>query len=335
LNGLKFVTCPQCGLEHARLTCPTCSPSAALRARPAVTVRGEVVCKHIFATSGVILAACVEQGELRFVYHEAGAYHREDGSVVFRGELDPRIRFRILEASTLVARGGEVAVLRPGDPIERLSVDSDGTGPAFDTNGRHHYWTTAGRLLRDAPLGTEPIGDVLADQTRIWVGPAFGLGFYRASNLSVAFTFDAERRGVNDRLRLPPLRGQLIDASCVFDETRAWLLLALHSDGKTRHLCLTCSRTGTLEAVAEAEAGDGSWLGTLRGKCATQGVLLAATDSGITRIELENGALHPTREFPDAEPFVDASCHLLVGKDGLYVVGGREITALKMKGARP
>ena len=57
-------------------------------------------------------------------------------------------------------------------------------------------------------------------------------------------------------------------------------------------------------------------------------MLLAATDAGIARIEVGNGALQQTREFPDTEPFVDAASQLLVGKDGVYVVGRSEITAL-------
>ena len=133
-----------------------------------------------------------------------------------------------------------------------------------------------------------------------------------------------------DSLRLPPLPGQLVDAACALDERRAWLLVALHHGGRTIHLCVTYSRTGTLEATAEATAGDGSWLGTLRGKCATQGMLLAPTDAGIVRIEVRDGALQKTREFPDTEQFVDEASQLLVGKDGLYVVGRTGITALKM-----
>jgi len=129
---------------------------------------------------------------------------------------------------------------------------------------------------------------------------------------------------------LPPLRGQLVDATCALDERRAWLLLALHHGGRTSPLCLTYSRAGTLEATAEATAGDGSWLGTLHGKCATQGMLLAATDAGMVRSEVRDGALHKTREFLDTEPFVDAARQLLIGKDGVYVVGRNEISALNI-----
>jgi hypothetical protein len=335
LDRLQFAACPRCAAEHARAACPFCAPGAAAQSRSVLSVRGNVVCTRVFETRGVVVHACVEGGVLRFLYQEASCYRREDGSVIFRGELDPSLRFAILGPSTLVGRGGELAVLSPGRQPERLSVDSDGTGPAFACNGRHRYWTAAGRLLRDAPprLGGAPIdgiGDVLSGQTRIWVGPSFGLGLYRASNLSVAFVFDSERRGINDTLRLPPLPGQLVDAACALDDRRAWLLLARHHGGRTSHLCLTYSRAGALEATAEATAGDGSWLGTIRGKCATQGMLLAATDAGIVRVEARDGALQMTREFPDTEPFVDAASQLFAGKDGVYVVGASEITALKM-----
>jgi hypothetical protein len=72
------------------------------------------------------------------------------------------------------------------------------------------------------------------------------------------------------------------------------------------------------------------WLGALRGKVAAQGMLLAATDAGVTRIEVERGALRKTRDFPDTEPFVDSGQQLLAGRDGLYLASRREIAALTM-----
>ncbi len=135
---------------------------------------------------------------------------------------------------------------------------------------------------------------------------------------------------MNDTLSLPPLRGQLVDASCALDEGRAWLLLALHAGGRTTHLCLAYARGGALEGTAEARAGDGSWLGTLRGKCAAHGVLLAPTDAGIARLGVEGGRLRLTREYPDTEPFVDAGSWLLAGKDGLLVVGKQEAAVLRL-----
>ena len=342
LETLRFATCPRCGAEHARPACPVCDPAAAA-ARPLITVRGEVVCTTVFETRGTIVCASIEAGDLRFVHHEADAYRREDGGIVVRGPLDPGLRFAVRGRETLVGRSGDLAVVSPDGAAVRVAVDSAGAGPVFASNGRHRYWTAQGRLHRDAPsdapsdapwLGrgaAETIGDVLADRTRFWVGPAFGLGLYQAGNLTIAFVFDAERRGINDTLRVPPLRGRIVDAACVLDETRAWLFLALHERGSIVHRCLVYARDGRLEAVAEAAAGADAWLGALSGKCATQGLLFAATDTGIVRVEVDGGAIRKTRDFPDTEPFVDAASHLLVGKAGLYVVGHRKIVSLKMK----
>lgn len=335
LEALRFETCGRCGAEHARRACPACSPNAGASVAETLTVRGRVRSARLFQTEGVIVQATAERGVLRLVYHDAAAYRREDGAAIVRGPLDPSVTFRILGSTTIVGRGSELAVLSPGHEPERLSVDSDGSGPAFDTNGRFRYWASAGRLLRNVAApglagDVEPIGDVLAGQTRVWAGPTFGLGLYRASSLSVLFAFDAERRGIDDTLTLPALGGTLVDAACVLDETRAWLLLAIRAGGRTLHRCVAYAKGGALEGTAEAEAGDGSWLGTLRGKCATQGVLLAATDAGVVRIEAAAGVLRETRSFPDTEPFVDSGCQLLPGREGLLVVRGRTVTSLRM-----
>ncbi len=336
LDRLVFTVCPKCAAEHARVHCPFCSQVTPAAVPRAIAVRGEVSVERIFGTTGLIVHASMEHGELRLVYHEDGAYRREDGVVILRGNLDPSMRFRILGSQTLIGRAGELAVVEATSNPVRLSVDTDGNSPAFDTNGSHRFRISGGRLLRDTPSPWDPgavetVGDVLANQTRIWVGPAFGLGFYRAGNVSRVFLFDATRRGVNDELRVPPLAGELIDATATLDENRAWLFLALKHAGRVRHLCLVYVRTGQLDASEEAEPGDGSWLGTLRGKCATGGLLLAATDAGIVRVEVQAGTIRKTRDFPDTEEFVDDACQVLVGRRGLCVVRDREVLALQIK----
>jgi hypothetical protein len=88
---------------------------------------------------------------------------------------------------------------------------------------------------------------------------------------------------------------------------------------------------GSIKATASAEEGDDSWLSTIRGKCAASNFLLVATDEGIVRIEPDQGRLVEIKKFPDTEPFVDTSCHLFVGHDGLYVVDRQEIRILKIR----
>ncbi|WP_426755802.1 hypothetical protein [Myxococcus sp. Y35] len=331
LEGLRFVPCASCGVEHARAACPTCRPHATAAATPVVSARGQVTATRLFSTRGVLVHASNEEGTLRWLYHAEGAYRREDGRVVLRGPLDPSLRWALQGEVTLVGREREVAVLAPGRTPERVGVDAPEGRPAFATNARHRYWAVGGGLWRDGLHGPERIGDVLEGQTRLFVGPRFGLGFHRAGGLRGAFVFDAERVGLKDGLALPWPTGKLVDAECVFDGPQAWLFLVEESGGRTLHHCVVVGADGGVRASAVAEAGDGSWLGLApRGRCAAGDALFCATDAGLTRVELRQGRLEAVREFPDAEPFMDAGGLLFLVRQGLAVVGRQDITALRM-----
>jgi hypothetical protein len=229
-----------------------------------------------------------------------------------------------------MAQGGELLVLVPGRAPERLGVDAPDARPAFGANARHRYWAHAGGLWRDGAFASERIGDVLEGQTRLFVGPRFGLGFHRAGQLRGAFVFDAERLGLKDGLALPWPSGQLVDAEAVFDGGLAWLFLAEQSGGRTLHHCIVVGSEGSVRASASGEAGDGSWLGSLRGKCAAGEALFSATDSGLVRVEFQQGRLAVAREFAHTEPFVDADCRLFLTRHGLTVVRRQDVTALRM-----
>jgi len=330
LDGLTFRRCAQCGLDHARPVCPACRPHAPAQPVQRIAVRGQVKAARLFETRGALLHACVEGGELRWLVHEDGRFVREDGTVVWEGPLDPLVQVGLRGKDTYLARGGELVRLSPGRAPERLSVDARGNRAAFACNAAHLYWAQAGELLRDGRLGPEPIGQVLAGQTRLWVGPTFGVGLYQAGALSVGFTFDAEKRGVKDTLDLRVIRGHLLGAECVFAAERAWLFLAVHVDGRTTHHAFVISRQGEVLASAEAAPAEGGWLGTLTGKCAVGELLLAATDEGLVRVEVQGGALVQTKVFPDTEPFVDSGSALLSARQGLCVVGPRNIIALTL-----
>ena len=341
LDNLGWTRCPACGVGHARAVCPSCVTTAPAAVKEITVVRGEVTASRIFATRGVILAATLEDGELRYLVHEKEEYRREDGSVVMNGPLDLLARFAVRGDKTFIARGSRVITLSGGAVTDRLQVDRVGMRPVFATNAHHRYWVQGGRLLRSVDgsqtatlLGAAPvlpIGEVLAGQTRIWAGDRSGFGFYRAGNLSVAFVFDAERPGIKDTVKLPFLGGQLVDATCVLGDSHAWVLLAAHAGGKTRHQCVVVGRDGEVVATAEGDADDGTWLGTLRGKCAVGGFLLAATDSGLVRVEAKLGALVETRRFPDTEPFVTRASTLFAGPKALYIVEATTIHTLRIR----
>lgn len=332
LDTLAFVKCPHCGAEHARTVCPLCAP------HPIIARRWSVHCEDIFKTSALIVHAAVDRGTgtLRVVSFADGIFRREDGTTILHGDLEPGLVFRTLGRQTLVGRDGELMTIEAGAATVRRSIDRAGGRPTFATDGHHCFRLFGGQLLRDAPSpwdthAAEVVGHVLENQTHLWAGPAFGLGFYRAGNLSRAFLFDTTRRGINDALFVPHIAGEIVDATAALDDEKAWLFLTLNHHGRLRNLSFTYDRTGTFLASSEAEPGDGGWLGTIHGKCATRGLLFAATDAGIERVEIHNQTSIKTNAFPDTETFVDSTCRLLVGHQGLAVVRQHDVLELQMK----
>jgi hypothetical protein len=106
---------------------------------------------------------------------------------------------------------------------------------------------------------------VLRSQTRFWVGPSFGFGFYWAGGLFVPFVFEAFGRGIRDGIPVPRPPGRLVDAAAALSEQAAFLFTATREAGRTIHRCTLVRRDGSPAATAEADAGDGSWLGGLHG----------------------------------------------------------------------
>jgi H/ACA ribonucleoprotein complex subunit 3 len=328
LNRVRWTTCSSCGAIHARNICPGCSkhiPSAIKE-----TIRGNVTCTRVFQTSGSILFATIFNDRLYYLYHENGTFKREGDSTVVNGNLKPTMRFRIKGRETLIGENGQFISITPGGKKERVTVDSLRALPLFDSNSSFKYWSHDGQLMRNDIFGPKYIGDVLKNQTLFWVGDKFGFGFYRASNINVGFVFNAKGGGINDSVKIPNIPGQLIDATCYFAGNWCWFIISSRERGQTINKCIIIKSDGSVGEFAEAKEGDGSWLGSIRGKCAAGNFLLASTDNGIIRVEPSGGTLSVVKEFPDTEPFVDSGCHLYPNSNGLYVVSRKRIKLLKI-----
>jgi H/ACA ribonucleoprotein complex subunit 3 len=330
LLDARWTRCLTCAREHARALCPYCAGAPPAAVRDVTQVRGEVTSRRVFATGGTILEAAFQDGRMVWLYQDGDALRRETDEAVFAGGLRPGLRVRLASRRTVVGVGARVASVGGGIPDAPQPVDVVGSEPVFDTNARHMYWVHQGGLMRDGRLGPERIGDVLAGQTRIWVGTDFGFGFYRAGQLQVGFVFDAERNGINDRVALPRMTGLLTQARCIFGSDRCWFLTVSEENGRTVHRCALILRDGRVAAVASAAAGDASWLGQMGAGCAAGDALLVPTDDGIVRVEVNGSGLTQTRAFPDTEPFVDGASKLIAGSDGLYVVDPHEIRRLTL-----
>ncbi len=324
LECIRWTRCTSCGLEHARRTCPNCAiPAAAVVER----VRGTVRAKRIFMTSGRIVYADFQNGQIKYLYHHEGALKRESGEVVLRTNMQPHMRFRLLGDDTLIGLDNIVNRFSPSDPHnpKKHAVDMYGTLPVFDTDGQSLLMAQNGRLLIDESDGFEAIGNVLQNQTIFWSGHDHGFGFYRAGDLFRAFVFEERRLGLNDAVALPRIKGQLIDTTAVLSDKLTWFFTTRRENRKVINQCTVIDRIGTILGSAEADDGDGSWLGTLRGKCAVGSFLLSATDDGIVRVEVDGKTLVVTKEFPDTKGFVHSGNHIVPGNGGLYAIGGNEI----------
>ena len=335
LEDLAWATCPVCGAEHARPHCPLCAHAVAVPVREVVRVHGRVKATEILRTKGLIVCAAVSDGVLRWLVHEDGAFKREDGRAVFSGRPDPAMRFALAPKATWVGRGAKLVEIRASGMTHTDSVDTHAGSPQFAFQAGRPYWLRDGRLVRDTPLGTETVGEVLLRQTAFWMGPAFGFGFYRAGQLTVAFVFKAGARGLNDSVRLPPLPGQVMDASCSFTRERCWFFLTQQDTGRVVVQIMVIRADGTVEAAEGLGVDEADWLAGVRGACATGGMLLVPTDEGLMRVEVDGGRIVKTRTFPDTEPFVDASSRLLLAHDGLHVVGAQSIVRLAVSVADP
>ena len=330
LAAMRWTTCTNCGAIHARATCPGCAAPGIVKE---VTVRrGNVTASRVFRTKGQIMHTVFQHGTLRYLYHEDGAFRREGDVVVTHGNLDPEFRFRIQGDSTLIGKHQRLIVLSPDGAPEQLSTGTVGKLSVFDANERHRFWLQGDQLVRDDTLGNTFIGNILSGRTLIWTGDRFGFGFYQAGGIVRGFTFNADGQSLNDRVALPGLPGQLIDASCVFSDSLAWFMVSLQDSGRIVNRCFVIDARGELLAEASATQDEDLWLGDgIRGHFAAGRSLFAATDEGIVKIDVDNGNLVVSQTFPDTEPFVDSGSNLLPGNGGIYVVTAKEITLLKIQ----
>ena len=329
LENMRSTKCTQCGTEHAKNICPNCQKASGIVVESTV-VRGSVMATTTFKTKGLILAAVMQQGSLRWLYHENGEFKRENGKTVLTQALDPQLRVGLQGEKTLLAKGNELVTYMPnGTSKESIDV-CEGKG-AFSANSTARYLAINGRLQRDGQFGPEYIGDVLADQTRFWIGENFGFGFYRAGKITTGFVFDAQKRGLNDRVKIAPLKGQLLQALAVFAKDRCWFFTSTQEKGKTIQSCQVITQNGEVLAQISGEVSQLPWLEKIGGQCAVGQWLFAPSDEGIVRLEIVNGHIVQTRDFPDSEPFVDAASTLFAGNDGIWVVSSHEIKLIKMK----
>lgn len=190
-----------------------------------------------------------------------------------------------------------------------------------------NVWLEGGALMRATRLGAERIGSVLAGQTRAWVGANLGIGFYRAGGYAVGFVFHPDHNGIDDRVKLPPIRGRLVSAHATIGTDRAWLWLTCADAGR---LVTTCVVVGAdAQVLATETLGDATWTSGIEGACAAGPYLFVPTDDGIARIEIVQNTISMTRVFAETAPLVGAGDRLALNSSGIDVL--RRCDALRLQ----
>lgn len=333
LRELRFTTCPVCKNMHARISCPHCQTSNPSTVKVVVTAHVEAM--KILDTSGSILYTTVEDGVIRYVYHENGAYYREGSRKIVDGKKDAGIRFRINNNATILARDGQGIVLEEGGQQKKFLTDLfRGKVATVDAN-KKFIVTIVGshvrKFTRDDMEYPVTLGEVLEGQTLIWVSDILGFIYSGAGGICQSYVFRTDGSSLGQEVDLGKMPSTILDATAVFSKTHVWFMIAFDALGNRSNRAYMFDHFGKLCGQTETISGDGSWLGSIRGKCAYGAQLFSPTDNGIERVEAANGSLGVTKVFTETTRFVDSSSKLLFGKDGIYVVTQGRIWRLQMK----
>jgi hypothetical protein len=187
-------------------------------------------------------------------------------------------------------------------------------------------WLDGAGLYRTTRIGPERIGSVLPGLTRAWAGNRLGVGLYRAGGYAVGFVFRPERGMLDDRVALPPIRGQLVAAHATIGDDRAWLWLTCAEAGRLVTTCVVIGADATVLAAAAID--DAPWLAGIAGACAAGPHLFVPTDDGVARIEIAQGVIAQTRTFAETAPLIAAGDRLALHPTGLDAI--RRHDAIRM-----
>ncbi|HEY1818125.1 MAG TPA: hypothetical protein VGG74_37540 [Kofleriaceae bacterium] len=237
-----------------------------------------------------------------YVVHNQIVHDTSGGPIQIRG----RLRWSMLPAPP---------------PIHAIAL-----GPATRS-----CWLAGDAIWRAGTLGPERVGGVLAHHTHAWVGPKLGVGFYRAGGFAAGFVFRPDRGALDDRVALPPIRGQLVAACATIGEDRAWLWLTLAARGRVTTTCIVVGADAkVLAAEVLGERGDVPWTRGVAGACAAGPHLFVPTESGIARIEVIAGALVQTRVFAETAEVVSEGDRLVLASGGIAVARRRDSIFLQL-----
>lgn len=340
LDDLKWNACSVCGTEHAKSTCPICVPIEVKHVNIITQkVTNNIKATKIFKTKGDILFASIQNEELLYIYNEDGKLKREGNSAIPYSSttLSSFCKYRLHKNFTIISdKKGEIKIINSKTDLI-YNTDYFENYSVFDCNKNNLFYTMNGQIgkidLRTNTIYSEIIGHCLQNQTLVWSGEKFGFGFYQAGGITIYFIFDSYKGSVNDNVKLPAIKGQLLDSCCFFSKEQVWFFMTIEENGGTINHCHVLSKNGLPIVYHQTKKGDGSWLSNIRGKFTIgNNKLLVATDNGLVRIDIENSKIEMTKEFKETEKYMDSTSHIFVSKEGgVYIVNHKEIVYLEVR----
>jgi len=341
LSNMHWNMCNACGIEYANPVCPVCNAGRVHVFAP-ISVSGNVQIKEVFVTNGTIMFADVQHGKLVYVYHENDQYRRETDRVVISGTLSRGLHIAINGTSTVLSESHTMAIIDQSGKSQKMFIDCVGTRAVCDANANQIYWVENGNIYKANPLGLEyspiNIGQAIVDNTLLWTGDKFGFGIYKAGNILQGFIFDDTSKVINDKVNLPFIKGEIIDAKTYISNDIAWFMIASKDQSQYINHCIVIDKHGKILTHITDEIENKSWLSHIKGKSAIGNYLFCPTDDGIMRISIDpaiagqapNGQLE-TKVFVDTENYVNEQSSLLVSPMGIYVIKRNKILLVSMK----
>ncbi len=335
LKGMHWQSCKIHHIEYATSDCPICYPisTPTFVILPKVGVSANVGKTPIFTTNGTILYASYSNGKFSYLYHENDGYYREDGKKILEGALQP-LRYRIYGDDTLFAQGSDLVVMGKTGLKHRLQVDTYRHIPVFDAQEETMVWAHNGYIHTPNKFGWEytstQLGTVVTDNTTLWTGRKFGFGFFTAGSMLEGFTF-SNSSSATKKVDLPKIKGEIIDATCVFSDVLCWCMLQTKAGKDYINHAIAINALGEVVLHYTASPDDHDWLETIRGKTAHGHDLFCATLDGIQRIRLLKDGSVEIKEFTETAQYVSAGDILHISHHGIYVQRPHEIFLITMK----
>lgn len=324
LEDLHWKNCTSCGEIHSHNHCPYCHIQIAVTPLPTFANL-----QTIFATKGSILKIDIGDRHCHYLYWEAGAFTRENGQVIFKGDRSPFLNFWLNGDRTYVGQGQTILSFLNGElqPDETLQVETYREQPCFQCHQGKRYWISQGKLWRDGTFGRDFVGDVLPEQTQFWLGNDLGFGFYQAGNLLTGFIFSTHYHGLNDQVSLPKINGEILLVNCTIGRN-IWLFFVVQYQGKIQHHVCVVDAQGERRSHDIFDSAD---FPNIEGHFATEDGLLVTTDQGLQLWSVQQSQLQ-TQPYPsELDSLMQTDQTITATSHSLYLSDTQHIYQLAKK----